>query len=122
MPVVLLFVISVLVACTVVSEMNRHKIKICIESPERSMEEIERDIVLPVENILEEIGGLESISSAVALGSAHLIVELLTSSSKKVSLDTIAGALAQNRYKLPKNLKEPSVTHQNDGGWVYRCE
>ena len=86
------------------------------------MEEIERDIVLPIENILEEIGGLESISSAVKLGSAQLIVELLTSSSKKVALDSIAGALAQNRSKLPKNLKGPSLTHQNDGSGVGRCE
>ena len=84
---------------------------ICYESSGRSAEEVERDIIVPVESIFERKSGIKSITSSSSSSNAQINLEFSPGKDITKRQNEIETVLSQSHSKLPKDTPHPVVTH-----------
>ncbi len=101
----LVLIVMLIQGCAQSEEMKKHRIKITYEVQEFISEEVETEIVVPVETIVQDLQGVESINSIVMAGRAEITVHLLSSKSGEMVLKSVKDALTRSQDKLPQSVK-----------------
>gem|GEM_PF-7105819 len=79
------------------------------DSLDRPIEEIEREITIPLERIFEDIVAIEEINSSTSSETVQITLQFSQSKDLKITTESIRNVLAKSELKLPAYAPEPSV-------------
>jgi multidrug efflux pump subunit AcrB len=99
-----------------------HRFVVCSESHGRTPEEVERDITIPIEDIFQNMRGIDSISSGSSSDNARVTLDILGNENGTKLQSEIEQELDRNRIKLPKDIPLPVVTLSETAAELGDCE
>ena len=91
-----------------------HEIDICYESLDRSAEDVEQDITIPVEEILASLELAKTISSVSSRDHAIITLEISQKFNVEEAIEKIKNELSQKSTLLPLGMPNPIIAHITD--------
>ena len=101
--------VILLSGCLQPGKMEKYTINISYDAQELSSEEVETEIVVPVEGAVENLGGIEHINYTAMNGRAEIEVVLSSLKTEEEILRSIEYMLAGKQGTLPQNFGVPDV-------------
>jgi hydrophobe/amphiphile efflux-1 (HAE1) family protein len=91
-------------------EVNAPQVFISVQYPGASPEAIESDVIKPIENAVNSVNGIRTLTATAREGQAFLQINFLLETDMAVATQEVRDKVAQIRGGLPREIRDPQIT------------